>query len=152
MRLAAVFVAALTMLAGCGHTAEPLVGKYDARGYTEEKHTVWIKLHWNYTRSDADTIAAEGYVEPYSEGDGLRDVRLELVGLDDAGEVVNSASGMPADIVITPPVNQSPFSISMMLNGRETRFTIRGSYYYITDDKHGGPRTPRYGTIPLDAK
>lgn len=152
MRLAAVFVAALVMLAGCGHTSGQLVGKYDARDYTEEKHTVWIKLHWNYLRPDADTVVAEGYVEPYSKGDWLRDVRLELVGLNDAGEVVNTAQGMPEDIVIKPPIDQSPFSIAMSLNGRETRFTIRGSYYYITNGRPGRPRSPQYDTIPLDAQ
>jgi len=149
MKMAAVFVAALVMLAGCGHTTEPLFGKYDAVDYREHKHTIWIKVNWDYTRPDADTIVAEGYVEPYNKGDGLRDVRLELVGLDDAGEVVNSTNGIPKDTVIISPIDQSPFRITMRLNGREKRFTIRGSYYYMVDEKRGSPGSSHYGAIPL---
>jgi hypothetical protein len=37
----------------------------------------------------------------------------------------------------------------MRLNGREKRFTIRGSYYYMVDEKRGSPGSSHYGAIPL---
>lgn len=150
MKKAAAAVVLVMLLAGCGHGQRTLVNVYNAEDFGQHKHTIWLKLHWNYLHPDNGTIVANGYVEPFSPSSGLNSVRLELVGLDDNGEVVNSAPGMPRDNYIASPIDESPFRITMPLNGREKRFTIRGSYYY-TEDERPVPRDTRFDYIPLDA-
>ena len=124
----AVMLAAV--LAGCTSHHIPQLA---LRGtdYQWHKNTLWIKVHWNYLRPDKDTIIADGFVEPFDPHNGVHTVRLELVGLDEAGKVVNSASGMPADSNIASPTDKSPFRITMKLSGKETDFTIKGNYYYF---------------------
>lgn len=138
------------LLAGCGHGQRTLVNVYNPEDFGQHKHTIWLKLHWNYLHPGDGTIVADGYVEPFSPSSGLNTVRLELVGLNENGEVVNSASGMPRDNYIITPIDESPFRISMPLNGREKRFTIRGSYYY-TEDEWPVSSDSRFDYIPLDA-
>ncbi len=117
------------LLASCGH-ATKAVRSYHARDYQWHKNTPWLKLHWNYKHPGKGTIVAEGYVEPFNPRYGLHGVNLELVGLDEGGNVVNEAAGRPEDSYIASPYDTSPFRITMRLNGREKGFTIKGSYYH----------------------
>ncbi len=121
----------LVLFAGFAYAYDPAGVSYNARDYQLQKHTIYIKVHWNLTRPDKDTVVAEGFVEPFTPGEGLRAVRLELVGLDEHGDVVNSVEGLPRDNYIESPFYPaSPFKIMMKLNGREKAVTINGSYYH----------------------
>jgi hypothetical protein len=124
-----ILVTLCLLLAACGHTYGTLKA-YHARDYQLHKQTMWIKVHWNLQRPDKDTIVADGFVEPYNPKFGIHDVDLTLVGLDGNGDIINKASGRPADTYIASPLGSSPFRITMKLKGGENKFTITGSYYY----------------------
>jgi hypothetical protein len=131
MKRLILFAALVVMLAACGgRTNVTLIGLYDAKDYQWHKNTIYIKLHWNLKRPDKDTIIAEGFVEPFNPKLGLHNVDLELVGLGENDEVVNTATGRPKDNYIASPLGKSPFRITMKLNGREKDFTIKGGYYH----------------------
>jgi hypothetical protein len=118
------------VLAACSHKAG-VVKHYKAGDYQWHKQTNFIKVHWSYTQKDSDTIIAEGFVEPFNPGNGVFMVRLKLVGLDDKGEIISSAEGMPKDNdIISPMTPKSPFEIKLKPTGKETEFTITGSYYH----------------------
>ena len=129
----------------CAHRSYMSLELYKPQYYQWHKNTIWIRAHWNYTRPDKDTIIAEGFVEPFDHATSLHGVSLELVGLDETGEVVNTAAGRPADNYITQPLDKSPFRITMKLNGKEADFTIRGRYYHFMT---GG--RPSFDTKQLD--
>lgn len=138
----------LAALVGCASHRIPQLA-LRGNDYQWHKQTLWIKLHWNYLRPDKDTIIAEGFVEPFDPHNGINTVRLELVGLDEAGNVVNSASGMPADDVIVSPIDKSPFRITMKLNGKETDFTVKGYYYYFLEGGRPSFDSKFLDNIPL---
>jgi hypothetical protein len=142
--------AMLLFLAGFAY-AYDTPASYKAQDYQLHKHTIYIKVHWNMTRPDNDTVVAEGFVEPFSRDEGLRAVQLELVGLDDQGKVVNSSEGTPRDANIESPLYPaSPFRISMKLNGQEKSFTMTGSYYhYELGEK---TRNERIDHIPITSR
>jgi hypothetical protein len=134
------FIMTLLLFAGCAHYYS--VSAFHARDYQFAKNTLYIKVYWNLTRQDKDTVTAKGFVEPFNPDNGLQAVQLSLVGLDGQGKIVNSAEGMPRDEIIESPFYPaSPFSITMKLNGQEKSFTIIGSYFH-----YGIGRKP-----PLDA-
>jgi len=138
------------MLASCGgRTDVTLLGLYDAKDYQWHKNTIYIKLHWNYKKPDKDTIVVEGFVEPFDPRTGLHDVDLEFVGLDEKGEVVNSATGRPKDNYIVSPISRSPFRITMKLNGRETDYTIKGGYYHYIAGQQPDFSAANYDYIQL---
>lgn len=142
--------AMLLLLAGCAH-AYTATGAYKGQDYQYHKHTIFIKVHWNFTHPDNETVLAEGFVEPFSPDDVIHTVRLSLVGLDSQGKVVNSSEGMPRDNYIESPFYPaSPFRISMKLNGKEKIFTITGSYYHYELDKAG--RIERFDNIPITSR
>jgi len=146
-----IVAAMLALLASCGH-AKPLAldtFKLHQQDYQWHKSTMWIRAHWNYKYPDKETVVAEGFVEPFDPHNGVHDVALELVGIDDDGNVVNSASGRPSDNYIISPLDKSPFKISMKLNGKETGYTIRGSYYRYTAGSQPNYNSASYDTIPL---
>jgi len=151
MLLKITAILALTVLAfsACGRKDVTLVGLYKPNDYQQYKNTLYIKLHWNLNRPDASTVVADGYVEPFSPRYGVHAVRLELVGLDENGKVVNKASGAPADDNIVSPLDTSPFRITMKRNGREKEFTIRGEYYHYIAGTTRDFGSRQYDTIPL---
>ncbi|MBI5189898.1 MAG: hypothetical protein HZA22_04430 [Nitrospirae bacterium] len=138
------------LLASCGNTKTTFIEIYHAKDYQWHKNTLGIKLHWDYLHPDDGTIVADGYVEPFNPSNGVHTVRLELVGLDKDGNVVNTASGMPRDNYIYHPLDESPFTISMKLNGSEKRFTIRGTYYYYNAGEIPDYSTSDIEYIPID--
>lgn len=140
----------LLLLAGFAY-AYDTPASYKTQDYQLHKHTIYIKVHWNMTRPDSDTVVAEGFVEPFSRDEGLRAVQLELVGLDDQGKVVNSSAGTTRDAYIESPLYPaSPFRISMKLNGKEKALTITGSYYHYELGRRG--RFERIDYIPISAR
>ena len=129
--------ALLLLIAGSAY-AYDMLAPYNVQDYQFHKHTIFLKVHWNITRPDSDTVVAEGFVEPFNHDNGLRAAQLELVGLDDQGKVVNSAEGTPRDPVIEPTFYPaSPFRISMKLNGKEKALTMTGSYYHYDISRRG---------------
>jgi hypothetical protein len=145
------FAALLILLAGCAHTYNMAGYNYNEQDYKYHKHTIFINLHWNITHPDNDTVVAEGFVEPFSVSDGLRAVRLSLVGLDDQGRVVNSSDGLPRDTYIESPFYPaSPFKISLKRNGKERIFTIIGSYYHY--ELGTASRFERFDYIPITSR
>ena len=126
-----IFMAALAALAASCAPKTTYVGLYRAQDYQWHKQTNFIKVHWNYSNPDKQTLVAEGFVEPFNPKDGLHTVRLELVGMEEHGAVVNTAEGAPRDTYIEHPLYPySPFKIVMKLKGGEKDFTIKGSYYH----------------------
>jgi len=122
----------LLLLAACAYAYDLPGASYKVQDYQWHKNTLFIKVHWNFTHPDNDTIVAEGFVEPFNHDNGLRAVQLSLVGLDDQGNAVNSSDGMPRDIYIESPFYPaSPFKITMKLNGKEKAFTMIGSYFHF---------------------
>ena len=143
-------IAMLLLLAACAHAYDS-AGAYRVQDYQFHKHTIFLKVHWNFVHPDGETVVAEGIVEPFSPDDGLHSVRLDLVGLDSQGNVVNSSEGMPRDIYIESPLYPaSPFRISMKLNGKEKIFTITGSYFHYELGKK--TRFERIDYIPITSK
>lgn len=138
------------LFASCGNTKSTLVEIYHPKDYQWHKNTLGVKLHWNYLRPDEATIVADGYVEPFNPSNGVHTVRLELVGLDKDGNVVNTASGIPKDNYIVHPLDESPFAITMKLNGSEKRFTIRGTYYNFNTGEIPDYSSSDIEYIPLD--
>ena len=140
----------LLLLVGCAH-AYDTTSSYKAQDYQMHKHTIFIKVHWNFVHPDNGTVVAEGFVEPFNPGDGLHTVRLILVGLDGQGKEVNSSEGLPRDNYIESPYySASPFRISMKLNGKEKTLTIRGSYYHYELDRKN--RIERLDFIPVESR
>ena len=142
----------ITFIATCG-CAYLKSGKeeFKAQDFKFHKHTLHIKVHWNVI-SDGKTALAEGFVEPFSPGEGLLDVRLKLVALDGSGKEVNSVEGMPRDIKIESPYwPASPFRLAMPLNGGEKSFTVAGRYqfYPVGGRIEDGSRSMDY--IPVEA-
>jgi hypothetical protein len=130
-------IALMLLLAGCAHAYNTAVS-YHAQNYQFHKHTIFIKIHWNIVRPDNNTVVAEGFVEPFNPDVVIHTVRLDLVGLDGRGKVVNSAEGMPRDLYIESPYYPaSPFKISMKLTGKEKALTITGNYYYYEMNRAG---------------
>jgi len=144
--LLAVILLALT---SCGGKNITLVNLYHAQDYQWHKNTLYIKVHWNIERPDANTVVAEGYVEPFDPKTGLHSIRLELDGLDAEGNVVNYVAGMPKETRIVSPLSTSPFRLTMKLNGKEDDFTMRGSYYHFDAGAREDMDTKSYDTIPL---
>lgn len=139
--------AILTILAGCAHAYGTTGVSYNGRGYRFHENTVYIKVYWNIARPGKDTAVAEGFVEPFSPGEGIHTVRLTLVGLDDQGRVVSSADGVPRDNYIESPYYPaSPFKITLKLTGKEKALTIRGSYYHYGLGR--GSRLERFDFFP----
>ena len=142
--------AMLLLLAGCAH-AYNMSASYKVQDYQFHKHTIYLKVHWNITKPDCDTVIAEGFVEPFNHDNGLRAVQLELVGLDGQGKVVNSSSGTTRDPYIEPTFYPaSPFRISMKLNGKENVLTITGSYYHYEVGRRS--RFERIDYIPISSR
>jgi len=119
--------------------------------YQWHKNTRFIKVHWNYQRPGNGTIIADGFVEPFDPHNGIHDVELELVGLDEDGKIVNRASGKPADNYIVSPVDKSPFKITLKLTGEEKDFTVIGRFYYYNDNSHPDFSSQHQDCILLDA-
>ncbi len=143
-------VAMLMLLAGSAY-AYDMIAPYKVQDYQFHKHTIFLKVHWNITRPDSDSVVAEGYVEPFNHDNGLRGVQLELVGLDDQGKVVNSSPGTTRDPYIEPTFYPaSPFRIYMKLNGKEKVLTITGSYYHYEVGRRG--RFERIDYIPISSR
>jgi len=152
MRRTAFIAMTVLLLAGCSRiTGVTPVNVFNQHDYQWHKYTMDIKVHWSYLRPDPDTIVAEGYVEPYDPKTCLNSVRLELVGLDADGEIVNSVKGKPADELILQPNAASYFRIEMKLNGKEKDFTIRGSYHHFLLGTNPNLSNESLGTIPLRA-
>jgi hypothetical protein len=151
MKKLILFAVIVLALSSCGGKKITLVNLYQTKDYQWHKNTLYIKVHWNYENPDAETIVADGYVEPFDFKTGLQRVRLELVGLDADGKVVSSAEGMPKDVRIASPMSTSPFRISMKLNGKEEDFTVRGSYYHFDAGGREDMDLRSYDIIPLIA-
>lgn len=139
-------MAALALiLAACGH-GSGMVRQYKAEDYQWHKQTNFIKVHWNYVQHGNEDITAQGFVEPFSPTNGVFMVRLRLVGLDEKGDVLSSAEGMPKDNdIISPMTPKSPFSIKLKPTGKEAEFTLTGSYYHYLAGE-----SPRFGSRFLD--
>ena len=148
MKKLLLFAVILLALTSCGKKIT-LVNLYQPKDYQWHKNTLYIKVHWNIERPDANTVVADGYVEPFDPKTGLHNVRLELVGMDADGNVVNSVAGMPKDTRITSPLSTSPFRLTMKLNGKEDDFTMRGSYYHFVAGAREDMDITSYDTIPL---
>jgi hypothetical protein len=139
--------ALLLLLASCAYGYN-MLAPYQVQDYQFHKHTIFIKVHWNITKTDGDSVVAEGFVEPFNHDNGLRAVQLELVGLDEQGKVVNSSEGTPRDPLIDPTFYPgSPFRISMKLNGKEKALTMTGSYYHYDIGRRG--RFEQLDYIPI---
>jgi hypothetical protein len=152
MRRILLAVLAVLFIAGCSRlTSITQINVFDEHDYQWHKVTLNIKVHWSYKRPDPQTIVAEGYVEPFDPKTCLNHVRLELVGLDADGNVVNSAKGKPADELILQPNAASYFRIQMKLNGKEKDFNIRGSYHYFLQGTNPNLSNESLANIPLRA-
>ena len=149
MRKLLLLTIILLTLTSCGGKKITLVNLYRAQDYQWQKNTLYIKVHWNIERPDANTIIADGYVEPFTPATGLHHVRLELVGLDANGIAVNSVYGIPKDTRIVSPISTSPFRLTMKLNGKEDDFTMRGGYYHFDAGAREDMDLRSYDTIPL---
>jgi hypothetical protein len=126
---------------------------YHERYYRYSKATNFMKMHWDVTKDDNSAVVAEGYVEPFNPDNGLTAVRLELVGLDAQGNVVNKADGIPKDNYIESPYYpSSPFKIEMKLNGREKSFTMAGSYYHYGLGERQKIDTRHIDYIPVSSR
>jgi len=141
------FAALLLLLASCAYGYD-MLAPYKVQDYQFHKHTIYIKVHWNITKPDKDTVIAEGFVEPFNHDDGLRAVQLELVGLDGQGKVVNSSEGAPRDVYIESTFYPaSPFRITMKLNGKEKALTMTGTYYNYEIGRRGRFERIEYITL-----
>ena len=145
----AALMLALPVLAACGKPIMLWPGHPE--NYRFHKNTNYIKVHWNILRQDKNTVVAEGYVEPFSHNDELYMVDLRLDGLDADGKIVSKAGGRPKDNLIAPPVDASPFRIVLHLTGKETDFTITGSYYHFDIGEPVSLDARAYDTIPLES-
>ena len=151
MKKLLLFAVILLALTSCAGKKVTLVNLYHTKDYQWHKNTLYIKVHWNIEKPDANTVVADGYVEPFSPRTGLHNVELELVGLDKDGKVVNSAKGKPTDIRIVSPIAASPFRMTMKLHGSEDEFTVRGSYYHFNTGGREDFSSQAYDSIPLIA-
>ncbi len=150
MKKLALAAILLLLLASTAYGSS-MLAPYKVQDYQFHKHTIYLKVHWNITKTDSDTVVAEGFVEPFNHDEGLRGVQLELVGLDEQGNVVNSSSGTPKYPLIDPTFYPaSPFRITMKLNGKEKALTITGSYYHYEIGRLG--RFEEIDYIPIGAK
>lgn len=151
MKKLLLFAVILLALTSCGGKKITLVNLYHTKDYQWHKNTLYIKVHWNIEKPDANTIVADGYIEPFEPKTGLHSIRLELVGMDADGKVVNSVEGMPKSNRIVAPLSTSPFRLTMKLKGSEDDFTVRGSYYHFIAGGREDLDIRNHDTIPLIA-
>ena len=76
-------VVTLLLLAGCAHHYS--VDAFNARDYQFAKNTLFIKVYWNLTRPEKDTVTAKGSSNRSAPITDCQAVRLRLVGLDEQG-------------------------------------------------------------------
>ncbi len=65
MKKLILFAVILLALTSCGGKKITLVNLYHTKDYQWHKNTLYIKVHWNIERPDANTVVADGYIEPF---------------------------------------------------------------------------------------
>lgn len=99
-----------------------------------------LAIHWNILQGDGGVVG-EGYVE-HVGGPGIliRFVNLTVRGIDAAGAVVSTVTGVPHRDTFQVG-DQGLFRIAMLVTGRERSFRIRAEYWWEPFDEEEGSRS-----------
>jgi hypothetical protein len=85
-----------------------------------------LVVYWNCTRPESGQVRVDGLVySPYFSD--VRDVQLELVGVDGSDRVVSETRALPLDFALG--MNRtSPFGLALRTTGSEARFDLYYGY------------------------
>jgi hypothetical protein len=96
-----------------------------------------VELFWNCTRPAPDTLLLEGLAFNPWQGEDIRFLEFDLVGVDARGSTVTEASAAARDLILGMK-GSTPFQLALRPTGRETRFDLFYQYQYQEPGDSGG--------------